>query len=148
MKSLMDLLGETIAKLIDTRKVRGVRAEKDDLILTPAELFPPPHVQGRLSSVVLRGNEIVQRYGNTPVHSARMPGNYMAYEGAQLRFGKLTMSDTDLILIDLDPQDPFDFYLNHYKEQLTAGYTKNTLSSGLRAYFRDYNKLTPAQKMH
>jgi hypothetical protein len=147
VKGLMDLLGETIAKLIDTRKVRGVRAEKDDLILTPAELFPPPHVQGRLSSVVLRGNEIVQRYGNVPEHSGKMPGNYMAYRGAQLRFGKLTMSDTDLILIDLDPQDPFDFYLNHYKEQLAAGYTKNTLSSGLRSYFRDYNKLTPSQKI-
>ena len=70
----------------------------------------------------------------------------MAYQGAGLRFGKLTMNDTDLILIDLDPQDPFDFYLNHYKEQLAAGYTKNTLSSGLRSYFRDYNKLTPKQK--
>ncbi len=146
VKGLMDVLGETIAKLIDTRKVRGVRAEKDDLILTPAELFPPPHVQGRLSSVALRGNEIVQTYGNAPAHSGKMSGNYMAYQGAQLRFGKLTMSDTDLILIDLDPQDPFDFYLNHYKEQLAAGYTKNTLSSGLRSYFRDYNKLTPKQK--
>jgi hypothetical protein len=72
----------------------------------------------------------------------------MAYTGAELRFGKLTMSDTDLILIDLDPKDPFDFYLEHYKEQLAAGYTKNTLSSGLRAYFRDYNKLTEKQKSH
>jgi hypothetical protein len=147
VKGLMDLLGENIAKIIDTRKVRGVRAEKDDLILTPAELFPPPHVLGRLSSVSLRGNEIVQTYGSSPAKPS-MPGNYMAYQGGQLRFGKLTMSDTDLILIDLDPQDPFDFYLNHYKEQLTAGYTKNTLSSGLRAYFRDYNKLTAKQKSH
>ena len=89
VKGLMDLLGETIAKMIDTRKVRGVRIEKDDLILTPAELFPPPHVLGRLSSVTLRGNEIVQRYGNVPAHSGKMPGNYMAYQGAQLRFGKL-----------------------------------------------------------
>jgi hypothetical protein len=148
VKGLMDLLGATVAGLIDTRKVRGVRTENDDLILTPAELFPPPHVQGRLSSVAVRGNEIVQKYGNALTRSEKIPGNYMAYQGAQLRFGKLTMSDTDLILIDLDPQDPFDFYLNHYKEQLSAGYTKNTLSSGLRAYFRDYNKLTPAQKTH
>ena len=27
-------------------------------------------------------------------------------------FGKLTMSDTDLGLIDMDPQEPFDFFLN------------------------------------
>jgi len=146
VKGLLDLLGETIAKLIDTRKVRGVRLDKDDLILTPAELFPPPHVQGHLSSVTLRGNEIVMTYSSASPKPGTMSGNYMAYRGAQLRFGKLTMSDTDLILIDLDPRDPFDFYLNHYKEQLAAGYTKNTLNSGLRSYFRDYNKLTPKQK--
>jgi hypothetical protein len=148
VKGLMDLLGETIAKMIDTRKVPGVRVEEDDLILTPGELFPPPSVVGKLSSVTLRGNEIVMRYGSTPSQSARIPGNYMAYRGAQLRFGKLTMTDTDLILIDLNPEDPFDFYLNHYKEQLAAGYTKNTLTSGLRSYFRDYNKLTAKQLTH
>jgi hypothetical protein len=147
IKGLMDLLGTDIAKMIDTSKVRGVRLEKDDLILTPAELFPPPHVLGRLSAVALRGNEIVQTYGGPPAKPS-IPGNYMAYRGADLRFGKLTMSDTDLTLIDMNPEDPFDFYLEHYKEQLSAGYTKNTLSSGLRSYFRDYNKLTPKQRTH
>jgi len=56
----------------------------------------------------------------------KQPGNYMAYRGAQLTFGKLTMKDTDMILIDMDPKDPFDFYLDHYKDQLVAGYTKIT----------------------
>jgi hypothetical protein len=146
VKGLMDLVGETISKLIDTRKVRGVRAEKDDLILTPSELFPAPRIEGRLSSIAIQGNEIVQDYGGLSHPATKMPGNYMAYRGAQLRFGKLTMNDTDLTLIDLDPQDPFDFYLDHYKDQLVAGYTKTTPSFGLKSYFRDYNKLGPAQK--
>jgi hypothetical protein len=55
------------------------------------------------------------------------------------------MSDTDLTLIDLDPQDTFDFYLDHYREQLSAGYTKITPSFSLRSYFRDYNKLHSRQ---
>lgn len=146
VKGLMDLLGENIAKMIDTRKVHGVRAEKDDLILTPAELFPPPHIQGALSSIAIRGNNIVLRYGSGAPSAPTLQGNYMAYRGAQLRFGKLTMSDTDLTLIDLDPRDPFDFYLEHYKQQLVAGYTKTTPTFGLRSYFRDYNKLTAKQK--
>jgi hypothetical protein len=70
----------------------------------------------------------------------------MAYQGAQLRFGKLIMTDADLVLIDMDPRDPFDFYLARYREQLVAGYTKTTPSFGLRCYFRDYNKLSPKQK--
>jgi hypothetical protein len=68
--------------------------------------------------------------------------NYMAYRGNRLRFGKLTMNDTDLILIDMDSADPFDFYLDHYVAQLVAGYTKETSSFGLRVYMRDYNKLS------
>jgi hypothetical protein len=145
VKGLMDFLGETISKLIDTRKIRGVRAQEDDLLLTPSELFPPPHIEGWLSAIAIRGNEIIQEYGTASRPWANLSGNYMAYRGAQLRFGKLTMSDTDLILLDLDPQDPFDFYLDHYKDQLVAGYTKITPSFGLRSYFRDYNKLRKKQ---
>jgi hypothetical protein len=146
VKGLMDAIGETLAKLIDTRKVRGLRADQDDLILTPSELFPPPHIQGRLTSIKIRDNEILQVYGTNSAPSLKLAGNYMAYRGARLRFGKLTMSDTDLTLIDLDPQDPFDFYLDHYRDQLVAGYTKITPSFGLRTYFRDYNKLTRKRK--
>jgi hypothetical protein len=145
VKGLMDVLGETVSKLIDTRRVRGLRAEQNDLILTPSELFPPPHIQGRLTSIKVRGNEIVQVYGTSSAPSLKLAGNFMAYQGARLRFGKLTMSDTDLTLLDLDPQDPFDFYLDHYQEQLVAGYTKITPSFGLRTYFRDYNKLARKQ---
>lgn len=55
------------------------------------------------------------------------------------------MSNTDLTLLDLDPQDVFDFCLDRYKDQLVAGYTKITPSFGLRSYFRDYNKLAKTQ---
>jgi hypothetical protein len=41
----------------------------------------------------------------------------------------------------MNAKDPFDFYLDHYKEQLVAGYTKETSNFGLRVYMPDYNKL-------
>jgi hypothetical protein len=65
----------------------------------------------------------------------------MAYRGNRLQFGKLMMNDTDMLLIDPDPSDPFDFYLDHYKEQLVAGYTKTTPVFGLQVFMVDYNKL-------
>lgn len=141
VKGLMDLLGENLAKLIDTGKLRGIRAEKDDLVLNPAELFPPPHIHGRLSSITIRGDEIVQKYGSRFTPTMKIAGNYMAYRGSQLQFGKLIMIDTDLTLIDMNPEDPFDLFLDHYKEQLAAGYTKITPGFGLTSYMRDYNKL-------
>lgn len=142
VKGLMDLLGLEISDLIHTGKLNGVRADKDDLILDPETLLPPPHIAGKVTGVHVEGDDIVQVFGS----SAEMPlrvsaANYMAYRDHRLRFGKLTMTDTDMVLIDMDPKDPFDFYLDHYKEQLVAGYTKETPSFGLRVYMRDYNKL-------
>src|SRR6266446_1705061 len=143
VKGLMDLLGLKIAQLIDTDKVRGVRLEGNDLILDPTLLLPPPHITGRVTEVQVQGDHILQVFGTKPPAGTMSPhrGNYMAYRGAELRFGKLTMSDTDIVLIDMDPQDPFDVFLEHYKEQLVAGYTKTTPDFGLRVFMRDFNKV-------
>ena len=150
VKGLLDLLGIDLPRLIDVHKIHGVTIDKDDIVLDPEQILPPPHIQGKVTSVRIQGNEIVQIFG-TPQPSnfaAKQPGNYMAFRYSDMRFGKLTMHDADLIMIDMDPRDPFDFYLEHYQEQLVAGYTKSTLQYGLRAYTRDYNKLKnhPAAK--
>ncbi|GAC1429003.1 MAG: hypothetical protein NVS1B11_09030 [Terriglobales bacterium] len=140
VKGLMDLLDVKIANLISANKVKGIRAEGNDLFLNPAQILPPPQIRGKITDVQLSGNEIVQIFGGVAAAPKRA-GNYMSYEGAQLRFNKLTMSDTDLTIVDMDPQDPFDFFLDHYVEQLAAGYSKTTLKYGLRVYMRDYNKI-------
>jgi hypothetical protein len=142
VKGLMDLLGTSLASLIKAGKLTGMKAEKDDLILDPQQILPPPHIEGRVTGIRLDGNDIVQSFGHPEklkTHRGRQ--NYMRYEGNRLRFGKLTMSDTDLTLLDMSPNDPFDFYLEHYKDQLVAGYSKTTPSFGLRVYMRDFNKL-------
>ena len=72
--------------------------------------------------------------------------NYVCYRGNQLRFGKLTITDTDMVLIDMNPRDAFDFYLDRYKQQIVAGYTKETPTLGLRVFMRDFNKLKPNEK--
>src|SRR6478609_2494063 len=143
VKGLMDLFGLDIADLIKNGKVRGVQVEKDDLILDPAEILPPPKISGKITDIHLDGNNIVQIFGEPKKYPwIKVPAqNYMAYRGNKLQFGKLLMSDTDLVLIDPAPQDPFDFYLDRYKDQLVAGYSKTTPSFGLNVYMVDFNKL-------
>lgn len=143
VKGMLDLLGIDLAGLINTNKVRGVAVEKDDLILDPEQILPAPHIRGKVTAVRIQGNDIVQVFGTPqgPHFAAKQPGNYMAFRHSDMRFGKLTMHDADLIMIDMDPRDPFDFYLAHYQEQLVAGYTKSTPEYGLRTYTRDYDKL-------
>jgi hypothetical protein len=147
VKGLMGLFGIDLGGLIKEGKVPGVRAEEDDLILDLEQILPPPHIEGKVISVRMDGENIIQVFGGSAAKPAKnvRSGNYMAYKNNRIRFNKLLMSDADLILIDMDPDDPLDFFLEHYKEQLSAGYTKTTLDSGLRVYIKDYNKLHPAK---
>jgi hypothetical protein len=147
VKGLMDLFGIDLGELMKEGKVPGVRAQEDDLIIDLEQILPPPHIEGHVVSVRMEGDKIIQVFGGSdvkPVKNIRA-GNYMAYKNNRLRFGKLVMNDADLILIDMDPNDPLDFYLEHYKEQLSAGYAKITPDSGLRMFIKDYNKLHPAK---
>jgi len=148
VKGLMDIFGIDMGGLIKEGKVPGVQAQVDDLILDLEQILPLPHIEGKVVVVRMEGDNIVQIFSGPdakPMKNIR-GGNYMAYK-KNLRFGKLVTSDADLILIDMDLSDPLDFFLDHYKEQLSAGYTKTTMDSGLRVYIRDYNKLHPAEAL-
>jgi len=147
VKGLMGLFGIDLSSLIKEGKVPGVGAQEDDLILDLEQILPPPHIEGKVISVRMEGGKIIQIFGGSgakPVKNIRA-GNYMAFKNNRIRLGKLVMNDTDLILIDMDPNDPLDFFLDHYKDQLSAGYSKLTPVSGLRVYIKDYNKLHPAK---
>jgi hypothetical protein len=142
VKGIMNLFGVEIADLIKNGKVPGVEARGDDLVLDPSLVFPAPHMEGRISATRIEGNTIVLTFGDkNRGMKARQTGNYMSFRGNRLRFGKLTMTDVDMILIDMDPSDPFDFFLDRYKDQIAAGYSKISSNSALRIFVRDFNKL-------
>ena len=125
-----------------------MQIDKDDLILDIEALLPPPHIVGKVTAVRVEQSGIVQVFGQPNALPAMKvaAANYMVYRGNQLQFGKLTMKDTDLVIVDMDPKDPFDFFLDHYQQQLVPGYTKETPNYGLRVFMRDYNKLSSKTK--
>jgi hypothetical protein len=142
VKGIMNLFGVEIADLIKNGKLPGVEARGDDLVLHPSLVFPAPHLEGSVTGTRIEGNTIVLTFGDkNRAVKARQTGNYMSFRGNRLRFGKLTMTDVDMILIDMDPADPFDFFMDRYKDQIAAGYSKISSSSALRIYVRDFNKL-------
>ena len=75
VKGLLDLLGMDIARMIDTKKIQGISADKDDLILNPEEILPPPHIQGRVTAVRVQGNDIVQVFGKAQGENFRRKAN-------------------------------------------------------------------------
>jgi hypothetical protein len=142
---LMKFFGLHLEKLVDTERARGVRIERDDFILSPTKLLPPPAVDGRLGAVELTDSEIVQIFrppAGRQVQALTPPvaeaGNYMFFRHGVLRFGKLTMDDTDLLIQDADPRDWFDFWLDRYNDQLVAGSSRNTRDHGLIVRMPDW----------
>ncbi len=149
VKGLMDMLGVDTEKLLDTKKVPGVSVDKDDLILDPQYILPPPQLQGRLSSIKIINGEIALTFGDTEGKGSEPAltnncgaRNYLQFKGGTVRFGNLTMKPTNLLLMDMQPTEPFDFAIDHYKEQLVAGYSKMTPAGALCVHVPDYDKLT------
>jgi hypothetical protein len=144
---LMKFFGLNLEKLVKLKGARGVRIEKDDFYLDPSRLLPPPLVEGRVGAVEVTDSNIVQIFqsaGGAEVRQLEIPvpkaTNYMYYRGAVLRFGRLTMHDTDLFILDAVPEDPFDFFLDQYKAQLVAGYSRTRPNGGLTVMMQDYSK--------
>src|SRR5262245_49241983 len=146
VKGLMGVFGLEMDDMVKMEAERGIVIEENDILLDPQRLLPAPGIEGRVASVRIVGDELVQVFGTIKPGEPRLQPpargrNFMYFRGNLLRFGKLTMKDTDLEIIDKDPGDPFDFYLDHYNEQLVAGYSKNTPQYGLKTYFPDYADL-------
>lgn len=147
---LMKFLGLHLEKLIKLRGARGVRIEKDDFYLDPPALLPPPLVKGKVYAMELTDSAVFLTFhppDSTKVKELTVPNpkatNYMFYRGGVLRFGKLTMRDTDLLIVDAVPEDPFDFFLDQYNAQLVAGYSKNTPDHGLITVMQDWKRTPP-----
>jgi hypothetical protein len=142
---LMKFFGLSLEKLVNTERARGVRIDHDDFILSPTKLLPPPSVDGRLGAFELPDSEIVLIFRPPADHKVQPltppvaePGNYMFFRHGVLRFGKLTMDDTDLLIQDADRRDWFDFWLDRYNDQLVAGSSRNTRDHGLIVQMPDW----------
>jgi hypothetical protein len=149
--ALMHALHLHLSSMMDLSKAHGVSVSGDDLFLDPLAIIPPPVVTGKLAAVRIEGSYLVQDFARTAddsifgtfVRPDSGSENYIYFRGGLLRFGKLTMTDTDLLIHDADERDPFDLYFPQYNRQLAAGHTKNLPDLGLRTWMVDYGKLTP-----
>jgi hypothetical protein len=148
VKGLMKLFGIEMDDMLKVEPGHGLTVDDNDFIIDPNTMLPPPHLRGRVTSVRIEGDEIIQVFGDGPARPSTGRGrNHIYWRGGSLRFGKLTMRDTDLELIDQDQTDPFDFSVARYNDMLVAGYSKNTPRLGLKTYMPDYDDLKAGRKV-
>jgi hypothetical protein len=138
-QKLMHTLGLHMSDMVDVKHAKGVTIEKDDILIEATALLPPPAVDGRLVDAHIEGNALVERFAGdsaTAIDSTQ-PGA-VHFRGGRLRFGHLTMDNTDLLIVSANPHGAFDLSLPHYAQQLVAGYSQITPTMGLVAHLGRY----------
>src|SRR5262249_18409902 len=49
VKGLLHLFGKNLAKLVNLKQDRGVRLQRDDVLINPQQMLPPPRIEGKIS---------------------------------------------------------------------------------------------------
>src|SRR5437763_4933136 len=69
---LLKAVGMTMQKMLDLSKAKGVQAEKNDLLLEPTKILPPPEIAAHLADVRIEGSELVQIF-DSGLHLPPLP---------------------------------------------------------------------------
>ena len=136
---LLDLFGLKLDDVMSMKANHGVEVHDEDVLVDVGKVISPPELRGRIVSVEIVDGKLRQRLASTDGATAgalRPPRagvrNYVFFSGSTIRFGKLTMDDADLRLIDADQRDAFDFFPDQYVEQLVADTRRTRVSAGWR----------------
>ncbi|HEX4229219.1 MAG TPA: hypothetical protein VHZ07_11150 [Bryobacteraceae bacterium] len=142
-KWLLNSLHVDVSDLMGSSKIPGVQISGNDLLLDPETLLPPPRIRGHLTKVHIVNPDIEEVYGSAQADLARVEQwrNFLRLKGGSLDFGKLTMHDVDLTMIDISNDAWFDLDLAHYEDQLVYGYTHMTPQAGLQIFMPDLDHI-------
>ena len=89
------------------------------MMVKPFGLFPPPRVDGKMASVVVDDKEIRLTFAGRPVPAPESSAkNYVYLKGGTSQFGNIRMLNTDILILDQDPSDPFVFSLVRYADMV------------------------------
>ena len=139
MKGLLGGFHIQLSDLVHESNTPGIQISGNTLVFDTQKLLPPPHIRGHLTSIRVRVPDLEVIYGDAPNDEAKLAQwhNFLRLRGGTLDFGKLTMHDVDLTMIDASDDPWFDLDLVHYQDQLVNGYTRITPQKGLEIFMPD-----------
>jgi hypothetical protein len=153
VKSLMEIFGISAQRILHLSENRGMKMVGNDIVINLNQIALAPRIYGSVVEVRIEGNQIVERFDvpdkSKPRSNLAPPierASYMYYRGGILAFGKMTMRDADLELVNKENKDWLKFSFDQYNEQLVAGYSRSTSSFGLISFVPDYDQMPIANK--
>ncbi len=147
-KGLLGGLNISVSDLFHPKGIAGVEVSGNDIYFDTLKLLPPPHIHGQLSKVRVVTPDIEEVFGNAEDDVTRVEQwrNFLRLNNGTIDFGKLTMHQVDLIMVDLSNDAWFDLDLNNYQNQLVNGYTRMTPEAGLQIFMPDLDTLPKTSK--
>lgn len=145
-QSVLDFLGMNVSKFAQPKNPQAFRVEGNDMVFPISQMFPPPHVSGKLQSLAILKGRLHFVFGAVPAPAFAPPNpapNYVFFRGGSMRFGRLTMSPVEMQLVNLKPAGAFDFSLAQYFKQLVAGYSNSLPGGGLLVHMANYRDVLP-----
>jgi hypothetical protein len=145
MKGLLGSFHLQLSDLVRSTEIPGVQIAGNDIDFDTQKLLPAPHIRGQITSIRVAVPDIEIIYGNTINDEATLSQwhNFFRLDGGTLDFGKLTMRNTDLTMIDAEDEPWFDLDLVHYQAQLVNGYIRMTPQAGLEIFMPGSNVKAP-----
>ena len=151
LKGLLGTFHIKVDDLFDPKGKKGIDVNGDNVDIDVNELLPPPKAEGLLTQVkVWKNGDLMEYYGEPREDAIKVKQwrNFMRMRGGTISFGKLTMHNADLLMVDTSVSDWFHFDVQHYQEQLVYGVTHITPQAGLQLFLPDINKLPKAARQH
>ncbi len=139
MKGLLGALHIQVSDIVNTTHTPGIQISNNDIIFDTSRLLPPPHSRGQITSIHIDPPDIEVVYGNALNDEVKLAQwhNFLRLSGGTINFGKLTMHQADLTMIDVGNTPWFGLDLANYQAQLTKGYARITSNFGVEAYMPD-----------
>ena len=126
-------------RLIAMPPNNSLMVDRNRILVKPFALFPPPRINGKLSRVTVDDKVIRLSFAGEPIAAPTSTDkNYVYLRGGSSQFGHFRMYDTDVLIVDKDPSDPFVFSLLHYAEMIPKSETLVPDTKSVRLTMPDF----------
>ena len=106
-------------RLIALPPNKSLRVEGNRIMVKPLGLFPPPRIEGTIASVGVDSSGISITFAGGAIPAAESSAkNYVYLRGGASQFGHFRMADTDVLILDREPANPFGFSLLNFAEMI------------------------------
>ncbi|HZD78119.1 MAG TPA: hypothetical protein VE218_14010 [Acidobacteriaceae bacterium] len=145
VKGLLGTFDVKLSDLAHSTNMPGVTISGNDIVFDTEKLLPPPHIRGRLTTVRVKAPDIEVVYGNAPNDPTQLAQwhNFIRFRNGAVDFGKLTMHNADLTMIDAANEPWFNLDLVNYQNQLVNGDTRMTAQKGVEIYMPSLQAQAP-----